>query len=109
MIAHTCAVAQYLKRCIEQEPQLELLAPVSLNIVCFRFRGDYADELNRRIAVALQESGIAAPSTTIVNDAIAIRAAIVNHRTGFMDIDALIAATLAFGQRVRQEMNKDVD
>jgi len=109
MIAQTCAVATYLKGCIEQEPQLELMAPVSLNIVCFRFRGDNADALNRRIAIALQESGIAAPSTTVINGAIAIRAAIVNHRTGFMDIDALIAATLAFGQRVRQEMDKDVD
>jgi len=109
MIAHTCAVAQYLKKCIEQEPQLELLAPVSLNIVCFRYRGDDTDELNRRIAVELQESGVAAPSTTVVNGAIAIRAAIVNHRTGFVDIDALIAATLAFGQRARQEMDKGVD
>ena len=109
MIAQTCAVAQYLKRCIEQEPRLELLAPVSLNIVCFRFRGENPDELNRRIAVELQESGIAAPSTTIVDGAIAIRAAIVNHRTGFTDIDALIAATLAFGQRVREDMDRGVD
>ena len=104
MIAHTCAVARHLEQCVAQEPRLELLAPVSLNIVCFRYRGQDADELNRRIAVALQESGIAAPSTTIVDGKIAIRAAIVNHRTGFTDIDALVAATLDFGRRVGEEM-----
>src|SRR5437773_4662575 len=39
MIAHTCTLAQELARRIESEPELELLAPVSLNIVCFRFIG----------------------------------------------------------------------
>ena len=107
MIAQTCAVACYLKQCVEREPRLELLAPVALNIVCFRLRGDDADELNRRIAVELQESGIAAPSTTVIDGKIAIRAAIVNHRTGFADIDALLAATLAFGPRVRAEMQRE--
>ena len=53
--------------------------------------------MNAEIAVALQESGIAAPSTTIINGCLAIRAAILNHRTTEHDIDALIDATLAFG------------
>ncbi|MDR3703265.1 MAG: aspartate aminotransferase family protein [Candidatus Sulfopaludibacter sp.] len=97
MISKTCTLAQYLKHCIEQEPALELLAPVALNIVCFRYRGDHADAVNRNIAADLQESGIAAPSTTTVNGCLAIRAAIVNHRTNGSDIDALIQAAVAFG------------
>ena len=36
----------------------------------------------------LQESGIAAPSTTMLDGKLAIRAAIVNHRTDVCDIDA---------------------
>jgi aromatic-L-amino-acid decarboxylase len=76
---------------------LELLAPVALNIVCFRYRSEHADEINRNIVADLQESGIAAPSTTTVNGRLAIRAAIVNHRTDKCDIDALIRATVAFG------------
>jgi glutamate/tyrosine decarboxylase-like PLP-dependent enzyme len=97
VISRTCAQAQYLKHCIENEPALELLAPVALNIVCFRYRSENPDELNREIVADLQESGIAAPSTTTVNGCLAIRAAIVNHRTGTSDIDALIRAVMAFG------------
>ena len=97
MISKTCALAQYLKQCIENEPALELLAPVALNIVCFRYRSEHADEVNRNIVADLQESGIAAPSTTTVNGCLAIRAAIVNHRTNRSDIDALLQATMAFG------------
>jgi len=52
----------------------------------------------RTIAAALQESGIATPSTTTVNGSLAIRAAIVNHRTTICDIDALLQAVLALGK-----------
>ena len=97
MISGTCALARYLAQRIAATPSLELLAPVSLNIVCFRFRCEDADSVNVRIVVALQESGIAAPSTTTIDGRLAIRAAIVNHRSAAEDIDALLKATLAFG------------
>ncbi|WP_333874555.1 pyridoxal phosphate-dependent decarboxylase family protein [Methylobacter sp.] len=98
VISNTCALAQHMKQRIEAEPQLELLAPVALNIVCFRYRSADANRINTDIVVALQESGIAAPSTTTLNGQLAIRAAIVNHRTTASDIDALIDATLALGE-----------
>jgi aromatic-L-amino-acid decarboxylase len=97
VISTTCRLAQYMKHCIDNEPALELLAPVALNIVCFRYRSETANDVNQRIVTDLQESGIAAPSTTTIDGCLAIRAAIVNHRTNKSDIDALIAATLAFG------------
>jgi aromatic-L-amino-acid/L-tryptophan decarboxylase len=97
MISKTCALAQYLKQRIEDDPAFELMAPVALNIVCFRYCCEHADEVNRNIVADLQESGIAAPSTTTVNVCLAIRAAIVNHRTSRRDIDALLKAALAFG------------
>ncbi len=100
VISNTCALAQHLKRRIEAEPMLELLAPVALNIVCFRYRSEEADRLNADIVVALQESGIVAPSTTVIGGQLAIRAAIVNHRTNASDIDALIDATIAFGNAI---------
>jgi glutamate/tyrosine decarboxylase-like PLP-dependent enzyme/glutathione synthase/RimK-type ligase-like ATP-grasp enzyme len=96
-IANTCALAQYMKQRIEAVPQLELLAPVALNIVCFRFRCEDADRVNAHIVVALQESGIVAPSTTTVNGCFAIRAAIVNHRTTQENIDDLLRETLMHG------------
>ena len=49
--------------------------------------------------IDIQESGIAAPSTTMLDGQLAIRAAIVNHRTDTCDLDALIAAVLEFGAR----------
>ena len=101
MIAHTCALARYMQQRIEADPALEMLAPVSLNIVCFRLRCDVedagADEINRQLLVAIQESGIAAPSSTQINGNFAIRAAIFNHRSTEQDIDALLNATLTIG------------
>jgi glutamate/tyrosine decarboxylase-like PLP-dependent enzyme len=97
IITRTCELASYLEARILAEPRLELMAPVALNIVCFRFRADDADKVNGEIVVDLQESGIAAPSTTILDGQLAIRAAIVNHRTDTCDIDALVSAVLEFG------------
>jgi glutamate/tyrosine decarboxylase-like PLP-dependent enzyme len=102
VISGTCALARYLGDRIAAEPMLELLAPVSLNIVCFAYRSDAArhaaNRLNNDIVIALQESGIVAPSTTIVDGRLAIRVALFNHRTTTEDIDALIKATLEFGR-----------
>jgi glutamate/tyrosine decarboxylase-like PLP-dependent enzyme len=99
VIARTCALARYLETRILAEPRLELMAPVQLNIVCFRYRAADADRVNGDIVIDIQESGVAAPSTTLLDGQLAIRAAIVNHRTDTCDIDALIAAVLEFGAR----------
>lgn len=101
VISNTCALARYLRRRVEATPMLELLAPVALNIVCFRYRG--SDRINADIVVALQESGIAAPSTTMIKGRLAIRAAIVNHRTKNCDIDTLVDAVLALGTDIERQ------
>ncbi len=106
-IAATCRLARYLGECVVAEPRLELLAPVSLNIVCFRFRAKEPDRLNRDIVVALQESGVAAPSTTVLEGRLAIRCAIVNHRTERRDIDAMLQAVLDQGAAL--EIQSTVD
>jgi len=61
VIAQTCALAKYLEARILAEPQLELLAPVNLNIVCFRYRAEDANAVNAEIVADLHEAGIAAP------------------------------------------------
>jgi glutamate/tyrosine decarboxylase-like PLP-dependent enzyme len=98
MIARTCELARYLEQRVAESKELELLAPVSLNIVCFRYRCPETDRVNARIVLGLQESGVAAPSTTRINGELAIRAAITNHRTGRADIDTLVDATLVIGR-----------
>ena len=91
VVENGCDLAQYLARLIEADPGLELLAPVTLNIVCFRVcQGPDLDTLNRDLVADLQESGIAAPSTTTIDGKLAIRAALFNHRTTRRDIEALI-------------------
>ncbi|WP_035625231.1 aspartate aminotransferase family protein [Herminiimonas sp. CN] len=97
MIAGTCALARYLQQKIEAEPKLELLSPASLNIVCFRYRSQDSDRVNADLIADLHESGIAAPSATTVNGCLAIRVAVVNHRTERRDIDALFDAVLRLG------------
>ncbi len=101
-VSRTCALARYLERRIAETPELELLAPVELNIVCFRYRAEEAHRVNARIVIELQESGVVAPSTTMIGGSLAIRAAIVNHRTGRSEIDALVERTVALGRAMQQ-------
>ena len=95
MMEHSFAIAQALKARILAEPRLELLAPVPLNIVCFRYRDD--DRINSEIVISLQELGDVAPSTTTIDGKVAIRAAIFNHRTEVTDVDTLIDQVVAYG------------
>jgi hypothetical protein len=95
-IGRSCELARALEARVLASPELELLAPVQLNIVCFGYRGE--DELNASIVADLQEAGRVAPSVTTIDGRTAIRAAIVNHRTTIEDIDALVEAVLARGR-----------
>jgi len=109
IIDNTCALAQYLASRIQEEPRLELMAPVNLNIVCFRYTGysslkdltaQQCDALNNELVIRLQETGLVAPSSTLINTQFAIRAAFVNHRTNRTDIDNLMHAVLAIGDEL---------
>jgi aromatic-L-amino-acid/L-tryptophan decarboxylase len=96
-MSRSCALARVLEQKIAARPELELLAPAQLNIVCFRYRAVEADRVIAEIVADLHESGIAAPSTTTIDGKLAIRAALVNHRTQERHIDALIEGVLRFG------------
>jgi len=102
MIAHCCDLANDLGQRIASMPQMELMAAVSLNIVCFRYVGDadvsfsdtQSDSINRAMIRHIQCSGLAAPSLALLQGRAVIRVAIVNHRTRRGDLDKLLAATL---------------
>ncbi len=93
VVDDTCALAQRLAAAISTSNRLTLLAPVKLNIVCFGVAG-FTDAQTENLVADLQEEGLFAPSTTTINGRLAIRAAIVNHRTSADDIDALVAEIL---------------
>ncbi|GHA55104.1 cytochrome d ubiquinol oxidase subunit I [Amylibacter ulvae] len=92
--------ARYLQARVEREPKLEMLAPVPLNINCFRFVTNDVnmDAINEEIVIQLQESGIAVPSTTQLNGQLAIRVNITNHRTQNSDMDLLVDEILRLGE-----------
>jgi aromatic-L-amino-acid/L-tryptophan decarboxylase len=98
--------AHYLAGLVTKHPRLELLAPVPLNVVCFRFVVPGADDatlnaLNKEILLRIQESGLAIPSHTILNGRFAIRVAITNHRSRREDFDLLVRAVAETGAQLR--------
>jgi glutamate/tyrosine decarboxylase-like PLP-dependent enzyme len=100
-ITRNCEQARYLGKIVAAKADVELLAPVALNIVCFRFAPAGVadlDALNDNIVVELQESGIAAPSTTRIAGTLAIRINITNHRTRFSDLDLLMSEVERIGR-----------
>ena len=94
--------ARYLGRLVEAAEDLELLAPVSLNAVCFRYApagldAEALNPLNMKILIELQSRGIAVPSQTILQGRYAIRVCNTNHRSEMADFDLLVAAVKSIG------------
>lgn len=97
--------AKYLERLVSDRPELDLLAPVPLNIVCFRYAGGGLDEnalndANHEILLRIQESGLAAPSQTVLDGRFALRVCITNHRSRREDFDMLVEAVLSHGRDI---------
>ncbi len=95
--------AKYLENLVRSTPGLQLLAPVPLNIVCFRYTGGLSndkeiDQLNKELLLRLHEGGVVAPSYTIVNGKYALRACITNHRSRREDFDLLLREVLRQGR-----------
>ena len=103
MIDRNVEQAHYLGTLIENDPQLELMAPIGMDIVCFRFNPgsmdmDALNALNKEILMQLHEQGVAAPSYTTLNGKYCIRVAIANHRSRREDFDVLAREVVRFGQ-----------
>jgi aromatic-L-amino-acid/L-tryptophan decarboxylase len=105
--------ARYLGELVNAAPQLELLTPVSLNIVCYRYvRGDMDDvmlnDLNKNICIQLQEQGIASPSSTILNGRYAIRVANTNQRSRREDFEVLVAESIRLGDVLAERVGGSI-
>ena len=102
LVEQNVAQARHLRDRIEADPRLELLAPVPLNVVCFRFvapglDGPALDAVNQEILLRVQERGIAVPSSTVLGRRFALRVAVTNHRSRREDFDLFLEAVLAAG------------
>jgi aromatic-L-amino-acid decarboxylase len=105
MIQQNIDQARYLAELIDATPELELVAPVTLNVVCFRYigsdLGDAAlDALNKEILVELQEQGIAVPSGTTIAGKYVLRVGHTNHRSRREDFDVLVGEVIRIGQEL---------
>jgi glutamate/tyrosine decarboxylase-like PLP-dependent enzyme len=89
--------ARLLADLIETEPSLELLAPVELSAVCFRWTGAEAEALNSRneeILRRVNQSGRVWLSNASIRGAVGLRTGITNHRTTDEDVRAVVEEVL---------------
>ncbi len=70
---------------LQQDGRFEVVAPVLLSLVCFRFKG--TDEQNRRLLEQINRSGQAFLSHNVLNGRFVIRYAIGNLRTTEADVE----------------------
>jgi len=99
--------AHYLENLVVSHPKLELVAPVTLNVVCFRYAGkglDEAelDEINTQIVTELQEGGVVVVSGSRVNEKNILHVANVNHRSLRADFDVLVKEVIHVGDELIQ-------
>jgi glutamate/tyrosine decarboxylase-like PLP-dependent enzyme len=93
-------LAQRLAAAIAEQRDLELLAPVQLSAVCFRYIGNHSsseDALNSRNAAILRrviQRGRVYLSNATLCGKFCLRACIVNHRTTAEDVDCVISEVL---------------
>lgn len=104
-INENCQQAQYLVSLLEQYQNIiRIVRPVSLNIVNFRFEpeefngmsSEIIDIFNEELVLDIQTDGIALPSTTVIENRLYIRVAIVSHRTEKNDFDLFVETLLKF-------------
>ncbi|MGP4025045.1 pyridoxal phosphate-dependent decarboxylase family protein [Actinomadura sp. 3N407] len=95
MVERHLDVAAHLGELVEAAPDLELLAPVRLCIVCFRYRPEGVpeerlDELNARLGEALLADGRVYAGTSTYRGMTVFRPAPLNWRTTKADVERLV-------------------
>ncbi|MDX1618395.1 MAG: pyridoxal-dependent decarboxylase, partial [Balneolaceae bacterium] len=94
MVEQCLEVAQHLSDLVDEAPDLERLAEVPLNVVCFRYNPGSVDderlnELNDRLGKAILKEGEVFVGTTTYRGKVAFRPAIANWRTRNSDVELL--------------------
>jgi len=107
LIEQNVAQAQHLAEAVSSHPELELAAPRTMNIVCFRYvppdrrlPDTDLNDLNRELVLRLQESGKHVVSGTVLGGRYTIRMANTNHRSRMEDFDALVHDCVEFGRAI---------
>jgi glutamate/tyrosine decarboxylase-like PLP-dependent enzyme len=113
-IEQNVAQARYFAALIDAHPDLELLAPAPLNVVCFRYRPRALateeaqdssgtpdlERLNREILMRVHEEGVAVPTSARVAGKFGLRCAITNHRSRREDFALLVDRVVSLGDEL---------
>ncbi len=102
MVERHLALARRVAAQVDAAPDLERLADVHLNVVCFRYRPagvpeGSLDELNHRLGQLVLDDGRVFFGTTEYAGVVAFRPAIVNWRTREEDVDLIVSVTRELG------------
>lgn len=92
--------ARHVAERARADDRLELLCDAQLSIVCFRYApppGVNGDALNQRILAGLRRDTPFIPTSTVVDEAVAIRPCFINPRTTQQDVDGMVDAVLRLG------------
>jgi glutamate/tyrosine decarboxylase-like PLP-dependent enzyme len=109
MIDYNMRLAAYMEELVRTTPGLELAAPRSLSIVCWRVKppgveGAALDELQTRVIAELERRGIAMISNAKLRDGrVAMRACITNFRTRPEDLETIVRASAEIGCAIKQD------
>ena len=94
---HMLTLARHMGERILAQPELELMAPVTLSAVCFRHKQlDAAG--HQRLLTKLIEERTALLGPVNLNGTIGIRACVTNYRTTQADIDLVVERLLGLGR-----------
>jgi glutamate/tyrosine decarboxylase-like PLP-dependent enzyme len=104
LIERHCDLAAHLAAAVDAAPDLERLAEVPLNVVCFRHRPPDLSEpelndVNRRLGEALLDDGRVFAGATVYGGRVALRPAISNWRTTADDLDLFVEVVRELGAK----------
>ncbi len=108
LVDHSCNLAEFAERLLEQAGGFEILARRQLSVVCFRCVPDGSvgdlDALNRAICAEAVRTGRVFLATTRVHGLVALRFCFINWRTTAADVDEVVRLLHDIGRRlVRQQ------
>lgn len=106
MITRNVEQAHYLGNLINNHKDLELLAPIGMDIVCFRYNPgglnlEQLNTINKEIKLQIEERAIAVPGYTTLQGRYCIRCAIASHRANNNDFDELVSSVINIGKEIR--------
>jgi glutamate/tyrosine decarboxylase-like PLP-dependent enzyme len=109
LVAHVTrhnTLAQYMASLVDDVPNLELMAPVELSIVCFRYvpdslreDEDQLDALNKRIVEEVQAGGKAFVNGTILRGRFVLRSCALHYALTEDDVLAIIEEVCQVGEQ----------